>query len=180
MGRSSSSEQAATSRDSSYSGYSTEELATAGHSRHSGIESEDDDFDYSYPAARAGETRSSLSRRRLNTRQEDGDEIEEIPLKKDAGRMESEDTRRSELVAENPSYPKSSAFSIMRQHSRDKLECGSTGSCEFSKPGIDFLKDPPDQMTLGRKIALRLQYKKWYNPRANLQFKNKKNKDTNI
>ncbi len=31
---------------------------------------------------------------------------------------------------------------------------------------IDFLKDPKDQMTYGRRIALALQSKKWYNPRA--------------
>ena len=32
--------------------------------------------------------------------------------------------------------------------------------------GIDFLNDPPEQMTTGRRIALKLMDKKWYNPRA--------------
>jgi len=32
--------------------------------------------------------------------------------------------------------------------------------------GIDFLNDPPEQMTTGRRIALKLMDKKWYNPRT--------------
>jgi hypothetical protein len=161
----SSSEQAPRSRDVTQSGHSTDDLAATGHSRQSGVESEDADFDYSYPSARAGKT-SSLSRSRLNfvsQEEENGENEEEIPLNDGHWR---EDPRSSELVEENASYPKSNAFSIMRQHSRDKIECGSTGSYEFSKRGVDFLKDPPDQITMGRKIGLRLQHKKWYNPRA--------------
>jgi hypothetical protein len=34
------------------------------------------------------------------------------------------------------------------------------------KQTIDFLKDDPRDMTLGRRIALSLMDKKWYNPRA--------------
>jgi hypothetical protein len=34
------------------------------------------------------------------------------------------------------------------------------------KQVIDFLKDDPRDMTIGRLIALRLMDKKWYNPRA--------------
>jgi hypothetical protein len=31
---------------------------------------------------------------------------------------------------------------------------------------IDFLEDPKEEMTVGRRIALKLMYKKWYNPLA--------------
>jgi hypothetical protein len=35
-----------------------------------------------------------------------------------------------------------------------------------SNESIDFLEDPKEEMTMGRRIALRLMHKKWYNPLA--------------
>jgi hypothetical protein len=42
----------------------------------------------------------------------------------------------------------------------------SSSSSSVLDDGIDFLKDPPEQMTTGRRIALKLMDKKWYNPRV--------------
>lgn len=37
---------------------------------------------------------------------------------------------------------------------------------DVSVESVDFLQDPPETMTKGRKLALRLMDKKWYNPAA--------------
>eukprot|EP00934_Nitzschia_sp_Nitz4_P002286 Nitzschia sp. Nitz4//scaffold23_size168460//33505//37330//NITZ4_002208-RA/size168460-snap-gene-0.152-mRNA-1//-1//CDS//3329543602//2286//frame0 len=116
-------------------------------SAHGTKDSTHGDFDFAYPSARAMMTRSSLSKRKLL------DESEEfIPL--------------NESAPTNGNLRHLPPRVLQRSNSRDGAS--STGSGEFSNLCIDFLKDPPNQMTLGRKIALRLQYKKWYNPRAGL------------
>lgn len=127
------------------SGYSTtEDLLSTVHTTNSIAESDDDDFDFAYPSARAGQTRSNLSRRRLDTTLSPNN-------------REAEDGNDPE---QNEDHPQSST------------NLGDSAGIlgDFSKPGIDFLKDPPSQMTIGRKIALKLQNKRWYNPRAGLNF----------
>lgn len=72
-----------------------------------------------------------------------------------------------EIVVEDACYPKQNAFVTLRRHSREKLDFEFLG---IEDSGINFLNDPPEQMTMGRKIALKLLHKKWYNPRAGIQF----------
>jgi hypothetical protein len=96
-------------------------------------ESDDGDFDLSYPSARALQTRRSLRRH-------------ESPLE--------------------PVDHDSSAIGpgkIERSKSHGSIQSTTSSAAEA---GIDFLKDPPQQMTIGRKIALKLVERKWYNPRA--------------
>jgi hypothetical protein len=42
------------------------------------------------------------------------------------------------------------------------------------KEGIDFLKDDKKEMTWGRRMALGLMDKKWYNPRAGMEYEDPK------
>ena len=114
-------------------------------------------FDSAYPSAKAGVTRRSLSKRRLSSGTKNH-------VKSDLAKERIEDSARGEVVTEDAVYPKSLAFSTRPAHSRRSF--GSDGSFEFDPSGIDFLQDPPEQMTYGRKIALSLLSKKWYNPRA--------------
>lgn len=110
----------------------------------------DVEFDSSYPSAKAGVTRRSLSRRRLST--EAG--------QKRTDSISVEDSARGSIVSEDAVYPKRLAYSIRPGH--------GSGSSE-SVAGINFLHDPPEGMTYGRKLALSLFDKKWYNPRAGEQ-----------
>jgi hypothetical protein len=41
-----------------------------------------------------------------------------------------------------------------------------------SQESINFLEDPEEEMTIGRRIALRLMQKKWYNPLATAEDPN--------
>jgi hypothetical protein len=46
------------------------------------------------------------------------------------------------------------------------------------KGGIDFLKDDKKEMTWGRRLALGLMDKKWYNPRAGMEDEDAKELDS--
>lgn len=155
------------SSSSEASGYSSDDLLpTTGHSQKSEVHSDDGDFDMAYPSARALRVRTSLSRQ---IQVDDDNEEAEFALKGGSSRKNIDGSARSEDAC----YPKRRAFGTIRHHQgHEKLDNDSVGSSgDFFKEGIDFLKDPPEQMTIGRRIALRLQHKKWYNPRAGLQFK---------
>jgi len=103
--------------------------------RTSNVSSSDDEgFDHSYPSARALQTRKSLRKISFT---EENEELERRPS-----------SRRI-----------SSKGSLEKSMSQLSIE-----SALSADPGIAFLDDPPEQMTRGRKIALKLMDKKWYNP----------------
>ena len=75
-----------------------------------------------------------------------------------------------DFTDEDAAYPSARAFVTNKKLKRRNLERKSSEDTidlmkKLDNDGIDFNEDPPIQMTRGRRLALKLLEKEWYNPR---------------